>query len=70
MTHFLYAFSSSVFDERLISPHGITPESITKVMRIKKKNDNHLKKLWIVKQILLVSFLGNLSVKGKGFKPA
>ena len=46
-------------DQHLISPHSITTESLIKVMRI-KGNDHQLKKLLIVKQILLVSTLGNV----------
>ena len=41
-----------------ISPYSVTPESNIKV--VTEKEDYQLKKLLIVKQILLVSTIGNV----------
>ena len=45
-------------DQHLFSPYNITPESLIRVMR--EENNHQINKLMIVKQILLVSTLGNV----------
>ena len=45
-------------DLHLFSPYNITPESLIRVMR--EENNHQINKLMIVKQILLVSTLGNV----------
>ena len=45
-------------DQHLFFPYNITPESLIRVMR--EENNHQINKLVIVKQILLVSTLGNV----------
>ena len=69
MCHFLWVYNQLTTrlncltpnsDKHIVSPTNVTPKPHIDITRIRELITTELTKFWIVKQILLVSTLGNV----------